>query len=207
MKSEESINKTNKQNNKGRSSKTKLVLLVFAFLIIAAVIAIPITKALKQAIKEEEHEGYTKFRTSRYFFQVFFPEDWTIEQDINGFLLNDESGLVAKITPEEDSGVEISVYYRAGDNVTIDEAMQSFESYFSQFQFGIEDKRNVESEKCELLAKKFEGEEKSGTLYVATRTMCYYAILVTYSDEAKYENVRTDVNDVIKSFEKVVFED
>lgn len=204
MKSEESTNKKN-QSKRAINAKTKVVLLVFAFMIVVAIAVVPLTKIVTKAIQEEEREGFTKFRTSRYFFRLFYPEEWESEEDMSGFLLDDESGLVVRIKPAE--GISIEVYYRAGENVSLTDAMKNFETYFKDFEFGEEDRVNVESEKCELLAKTVKGKDKSGTVYTATRSMCYYGILVTYENEKDYNTYKKQITDVIKSFEKQVFED
>ncbi len=199
MKSEESTRK----KNQGYRKEAKTVTLVFAVLIIAALIAIPLAKGIKKVIRDEEMEGYNTFNASRYFFRFDYPEEWPAEKETNGFLLDPESGLVCTVSPAET--VKISFYYKDG-GMSLEEALNDFQKRFA-FNYGIPDKINVESEKTELLAEEISNDDVSGTMYIATRSMAHYAVVVTYGDEKEFKKCEEAVKDTVRSFRLSVFED
>ncbi len=49
---------------------------------------------------EEEHGFSTMYNASRYFFRIYYPEDkWEVEAGDFGFMLNQETGEVARMYP------------------------------------------------------------------------------------------------------------
>ncbi len=49
---------------------------------------------------QEEHGYSTLYNASRYFFRIYYPEEkWEVEGDTHGFLMDEESGLVAEMYP------------------------------------------------------------------------------------------------------------
>ena len=49
---------------------------------------------------QEEHGYSTLYNASRYFFRIYYPEDkWKVEGESHGFLMDEESGLVAEMFP------------------------------------------------------------------------------------------------------------
>ena len=49
---------------------------------------------------QEEHGYSTMYNASRYFFRIYYPEDkWKVEGEAHGFLMDEETGLVAEMYP------------------------------------------------------------------------------------------------------------
>ena len=49
---------------------------------------------------QEEHGYSTLYNASRYFFRIYYPDDkWKVEGESHGFMIDDETGLVAEMYP------------------------------------------------------------------------------------------------------------
>lgn len=210
-----------KKNNKKGNSHLRVAALVFLFLAVVIAISVPVWSRIKRVITETPEEGHTTFNASRYFFRVDYPTEWFVNREQNGFLLDDAKGLVAEISPAAeadgdkviDENVKISFYYRA-DGVTLEEASQeflsAFKNYYPGIEFGEPDLVNIESQKTTLVAYDFTSDEgkTSGTLYVATRSMAHYAILLTHkTDYAGYNEYEEEIIKLLRTFRLTVFED
>ena len=83
------------------SSKRKLFLAVIVVVMIA-VLAISFISFFKTEEKNEAEEKKpydSMYNASRYFFRVFYPDDWDVGSDPYGFLLNSDDGLVLELYP------------------------------------------------------------------------------------------------------------
>lgn len=83
------------------SSKRKLFLAVIVVVMIA-VLAISFISFFKteETDEAEEKKPYdSMYNASRYFFRVFYPDDWDVSSDSYGFLLNSDDGLVLELYP------------------------------------------------------------------------------------------------------------
>jgi len=47
----------------------------------------------------EEHKYPNLYNASRYFFRIYYPDDWAVEGGNNGFIMNEDTGLVAELYP------------------------------------------------------------------------------------------------------------
>jgi len=198
MKSEESTSKKKSVNFK---KGTKIIVLIFAVVLLVAMIPQIVSEYLKS---DEEMEGFTLYNASRFFFRFYYPDDWTIEKEASGFLMDDETGLVVVATPDSNL-VSVSFYYKNGGS-TMTETMVEFENQFSYMTFGKIDELNVDNQKTKLVAKPISyidevtGKTIKGTIYYSTRSIAHYAIVVSYEDESEYEKYKGQVDSVVKSY-------
>ena len=47
----------------------------------------------------EQHKYPNLFNASRYFFRIYYPDDWEVSGETNGFFKNESTGLVAEMYP------------------------------------------------------------------------------------------------------------
>ena len=47
----------------------------------------------------EQHKYENLYNASRYFFRIYYPDDWAAEGGQNGFMENEETGLIAELYP------------------------------------------------------------------------------------------------------------
>ena len=86
-----------KQNVWSDKKKTILLCIVIVMILVLAVSFVSFFKA--DIIDEEEQAPYdSMYNASRYFFRVFYPDDWDVSADPYGFLMNEE-GLVLELFP------------------------------------------------------------------------------------------------------------
>ncbi|MBQ7445519.1 MAG: hypothetical protein IJS71_06255 [Clostridia bacterium] len=114
---------------------------------------------------------------------------------------------VPDFDPKSASLDKVMIYYQdklrsgmLGSSVTVTEISSSV------------DKTNVGSEQTELYAVDFRGTSAetgsfSGTLYVAKRAKCVYAVVVIKQSLSEYEQFRENIEDVLRSFRLTVLSD
>lgn len=87
-----------KQNVWSDKKKTILLCIVIVMILVLAVSFVSFFKA--DIIDEEEEQAPydSMYNASRYFFRVFYPDDWDVSADPYGFLMNEE-GLVLELFP------------------------------------------------------------------------------------------------------------
>ena len=83
------------------SSKRKLFLavIVVAMLAVLAISFISFFKTEETDDAEEKKPYDSMYNASRYFFRVFYPNDWDVGSDPYGFLMNADDGLVLELYP------------------------------------------------------------------------------------------------------------
>ena len=82
-----------KQNVWSDKKKTILLCIVIVMILVLAVSFVSFFKADIIDEEEEQTPYDSMYNASRYFFRVFYPDDWDVNADQYGFLLN-EAGLV-----------------------------------------------------------------------------------------------------------------
>lgn len=78
--------------------KTFIFFIVIVMAVAVAVSFIGFFKAEVDDAQEETKPYDSMYNASRYFFRVFYPDDWDVNADSYGFLLNTE-GLVLEVFP------------------------------------------------------------------------------------------------------------
>ena len=87
-----------KQNVWSDKKKTILLCIVIVMILVLAVSFVSFFKADIIDEEEEQTPYDSMYNASRYFFRVFYPDDWDVNADQFGFLLN-EAGLVLELFP------------------------------------------------------------------------------------------------------------
>lgn len=75
------------------------MLIVIAMLVAISVSFISFFRTETDDEPEEIMPYDSMYNASRYFFRVFYPDDWDVSADQYGFMLNDEEGLVLEAFP------------------------------------------------------------------------------------------------------------
>lgn len=79
--------------------KKKIILLIAAVMAVVLVVSFISFFKIEEENKEEEFKPYeSMYNASRYFFRVFYPDDWDVSADSYGFFM-DEEGLVLELFP------------------------------------------------------------------------------------------------------------
>lgn len=79
--------------------KKKIILLIAAVMAVVLVVSFISFFKIEEEKQEEEFKPYdSMYNASRYFFRVFYPDDWDVNADPYGFIL-DENGLVLELFP------------------------------------------------------------------------------------------------------------
>ena len=79
--------------------KKKIILLIAAVMAVVLVVSFISFFKIEEENKEEEFKPYeSMYNASRYFFRVFYPDDWDVSADPYGFFM-DEEGLVLELFP------------------------------------------------------------------------------------------------------------
>lgn len=76
--------------------------ILFIVLAMILVLVLSFIGFFKADVNDEEVEKKpynSMYNASRYFFRVFYPDDWDVNSDANGFLLNPNDGLVIELYP------------------------------------------------------------------------------------------------------------
>ena len=88
-----------KRNLWARKRNTFTIGIVVVMIIVLAVSFVSFFK-IEETKEEEEYKPYeSMYNASRYFFRVFYPDDWDVNADSYGFLMNEETGLVLELFP------------------------------------------------------------------------------------------------------------
>lgn len=86
-----------------KNKKSFAVLFIIIILVVVSLMVANLVKAWIQAEREKakkiEEETLDMYNASRYFFRVYYPDDWNVLGGTNGFLIDSESGLVLEAFP------------------------------------------------------------------------------------------------------------
>ncbi|MFR1519409.1 MAG: hypothetical protein ACLSVG_11700 [Clostridia bacterium] len=92
-----------KMKTKGNLWSNKRKTFIFCIVIVMVVaVAVSFISFFKADIEEEEEEKTpydSMYNASRYFFRVFYPDDWDVNVDSYGFFLNAGEGIVLELFP------------------------------------------------------------------------------------------------------------
>lgn len=87
------------KKNLWTEKKKKIVLLIAAVMVLVFAVSFVSYFRVEEEKKEEEFKPYeSMYNASRYFFRVFYPDNWDVSAEPYGFLL-DEKGLVLELFP------------------------------------------------------------------------------------------------------------
>ena len=86
-----------------KNKKSFAVLFIIIILVVVSLMVANLVKAWIQAEREKaqkaEEATLDMYNASRYFFRVFYPNDWNVSGGTNGFMVDSESGLVLEVFP------------------------------------------------------------------------------------------------------------
>lgn len=88
------------KGNLWSNKRNTFLMLIGAVMVL--VLAVSFISLFRAEIINEEEEGKpydSMYNASRYFFRIFYPNDWDINSDPYGFLLNEKEGLVLEAFP------------------------------------------------------------------------------------------------------------
>lgn len=88
-----------KSNLWSRKRNTFLMLIVIAMIVAISISFISFFRTEEVDETEEITPYDSMYNASRYFFRVFYPDDWDVNSDPYGFLLDDATGLVLEVFP------------------------------------------------------------------------------------------------------------
>lgn len=87
------------KKNLWTQKKKKIILLIAAVMVLVFAVSFVSYFKVEEEKKEEEFKPYdSMYNASRYFFRVFYPDNWDVSAEPYGFLLNEE-GLVLELFP------------------------------------------------------------------------------------------------------------
>lgn len=87
------------KKNLWTQKKKKIILLIAAVMVLVFVVSFISYFRVEEEQNEEEFKPYdSMYNASRYFFRVFYPDNWDVLAEPYGFLLNEE-GLVLELFP------------------------------------------------------------------------------------------------------------
>ena len=87
------------KKNLWTQKKKKIILLIAAVMVLVFAVSFISYFKVEEEKKEEEFKPYdSMYNASRYFFRVFYPDNWDVSAEPYGFLLNEE-GLVLELFP------------------------------------------------------------------------------------------------------------
>lgn len=90
---------TKEKNLWTRKRKTFTFCIVIAMIIVLSVSFVGLFK-FEEEKREEEYQPYdSMYNASRFFFRVFYPDDWDVSADAYGFFLSEDTGLVLEAFP------------------------------------------------------------------------------------------------------------
>ena len=79
--------------------KKKIIMLIAAVMAVIFLVSFVSFFKTDEVDLPKEYKPYeSMYNASRYFFRVFYPDDWNVNADQYGFLLNEE-GLVLELFP------------------------------------------------------------------------------------------------------------
>lgn len=79
--------------------KNKIILCIAAVMVVVFIVSFISYFKIEEERRAEEYKPYDDmYNASRYFFRIYYPQDWDINTDPYGFLL-DEEGLVMELFP------------------------------------------------------------------------------------------------------------
>lgn len=87
------------KKNLWTQKKKKIILLIAAVMVLVFAVSFVSYFKVEEENKEKEFKPYNSmYNASRYFFRVFYPDNWDVSAEPYGFLLNEE-GLVLELFP------------------------------------------------------------------------------------------------------------
>ncbi len=87
------------KKNLWTQKKKKIILLIAAVMVLVFAVSFVSYFRVEEEQKEEEFKPYdSMYNASRYFFRVFYPDNWDVSAEPYGFFL-DEKGLVLELFP------------------------------------------------------------------------------------------------------------
>lgn len=87
------------KKNLWTQKKKEIILLIAAVMVLIFAVSFVSYFKIEEEKKEEEFKPYNSMHNaSRYFFRVFYPDNWDVLAGTNGFFLNEE-GLVLELFP------------------------------------------------------------------------------------------------------------
>lgn len=90
-------------NKKIFNRKTIIILSVLVcIVVIISIFSNSFEDAVKEAVKPDESKLSQTYNASRYFFRVGYSDDWFVEKDEFGFLMDAEKGLVIQMLNKKD---------------------------------------------------------------------------------------------------------
>lgn len=92
----------------GKIFNRKTIIIVSAIVSVIVLLLIfsnSLKDVVKEAVKPDESKLSQTYNASRYFFRVGYPDDWFVEEDINGFGFknNNDKGIVIRMYNIEDA--------------------------------------------------------------------------------------------------------
>lgn len=88
-----------KDNLWSRKRNTFLLLIIIAMIAAVGISFISFFKTDTEEQDEELTPYSSMYNASRYFFRVFYPDDWNVNADQYGFMLDNDTGLVLEAFP------------------------------------------------------------------------------------------------------------
>lgn len=157
---------TNKFFNKKIFNRKVIIALsvLVCIVVIISIFSNSLEDAVKEAVKPDESKLSQTYNASRYFFRVGYPDDWFVEKDEFGFLLDKDKGLVVQMfnkkdveqaaendpspsaTPadsevavsiEKDYTTVINFFYRQTENEQKIETLDACKRYMDEFVSGL----------------------------------------------------------------------
>lgn len=82
-----------------------IVSAIVTVIVLLLVFSNSLKDAVKEAVKPDESKLSQTYNASRYFFRVGYPDDWFVEDDVNGFGFknNNDKGIVIRMFNADDA--------------------------------------------------------------------------------------------------------